>query len=368
MRDPHIESMIAELGRQFSGAPLSPDTQGLFFKARQEVIYCWLADEKSAACPAGFRRAFQTAEARQREQKGGIKQLFEQLEREDIPFVPIKGVDLAFRVYPSPELRIFGDWDIWVRKADLKHFIAVLERDGWRCPLDSYGDHHCGMRLKGAFHLEPHFNLPNFSGVRAEELWELTEAVPGKKAERRLSDNLNLIMLLRHGIGCHGQWSDPLKLLLDFEFLLRRGGVDWQRVSELVKRWHVAHPGLLIAAFPEFFRGRYDPGKRFSGEQISALRELLLDPQDWSAELGVMKARTANPLRRGWIRTQLARFRRDNMRLKHPEIGRSNVRYLAYLVRDVLRKIGFFCAGYLHPGKSVNEQLKKESLIDSSWR
>ena len=365
-----LEKLIAEAGTRFDGdrSPFSTEMRILFFKTHQETRFCHFSGEERDQWPSGFRLAYQALERRQERQREALEKLFVRLEEAEIPFVPIKGADLAFRVYPDSALRPFGDWDIWVRRSDLGGFLALLERDGWRCPLDCCGDHHCGMRSKGEFHVEPHFTLPNFGCIPAKELWTLTEAIPDRPCKRHLSDELNLVMLLRHALAEHGQWTDLLKLLLDVEFLLRRGGVNWEKVAELVRRWRMAHPGLLMAAFPEFFRGRHDPGREFPAEQTAALRNFLLRPGDWNGHLGEMKALTGKPFHPVWLKTQFSRLRRDNLRLRHPEIGRSNTKYLACLVGELVRKTGFFVKGYFRPEKSVQTQLKQEKLIESSWR
>ena len=333
-----------------------------------EAWYCWLATSKNEACPVGFQQAFRSAAERQERQRVALRRLCDLLENEEIPFVPIKGVDLAYRIYPVSALRLFSDWDIWVQKADLKRFLALLERDGWRCPSDCRGEHHCGMRGKDEFRLEPHFTLPNFGRVSPKELWALTRPSPGGNCERHLVGELNLIMLLQHAFCCHAQWTDPLKLLLDVDFLLKHETVDWQMVSALVRRWHMAHPGLILAAFPEFFRGRYESGRVFSSEQCAALRELLLSSKDLTGLFGELKAVSGNPLSPVWIADRLSRLSRNNLRLKHPKIGRSNVRYLACLAREITHGIGIVCSGYFRPTEGVREQSEQEKLIRSSWR
>ena len=65
--------------------------------------------------------------------KGG--RLCQQLEREGIPTVLIKGAGVAQRHWPEPELRPFSDLDILVRPDDLARAVAWLGDHGY-CALD----------------------------------------------------------------------------------------------------------------------------------------------------------------------------------------------------------------------------------------
>ena len=319
--------------------------------------------------PAGaIKLQYLTMAARQLKQRIALQELFELLEENKIAFVPIKGADLAFRIYPAPALRSFGDWDIWVQKSDLKRFCALLEAQGWRCKLNCYSDHHCGMRSKGDLHLEPHFSLPNFPDVSPAELWSFTEAVPGKTYQRQLTDSLNFMMLFQHNSINYFQSSHLIKLLWDAEYLLQRGQIDWQWLEHFSCKWQLPNPALLLEAFPEFFRSRYNCSTQFETETVAALRELLLQPASFSAEASRVNA---SEMRWGswhWLKIQLLRMRKENLRWMYPEIGDSSWRYIKCLGCEILRKLQLVSGGRRKMSPELQAHLQRAALVNDSWK
>ena len=52
------------------------------------------------------------------------------LDGHGIRYVPIKGIDLAFRIYPSPALRSFCDWDVLIHREDFFKAVRILLDNG----------------------------------------------------------------------------------------------------------------------------------------------------------------------------------------------------------------------------------------------
>ena len=227
--------------------------------------------------------------------RGGeeLKRLYRVLAAHGLRFVPIKGADLAYRLYPDAALRVFGDWDIWFHPDDCERALAVLSENGW-IPPERYTDrhnaviqsakHHFSPHVRGEYVLEPHFTLANFDGVDPHDLWEFTEEYPAGEGERILSPEMNLLMLARHAASQSYYHAQLPKLLTDAAMVLKEG-VDFTRLQEMASRWHLPYPGDLFAAFPEFFpedlirRFEADPAKSAEYRTLFELRGSLGDPE-----------------------------------------------------------------------------------------
>ena len=104
-------------------------------------------------------------------QEVAFKQLCGILEENKISFAPLKGADLAWRVYPGGALRQKGDIDILIYPDDYNRAITVFERDGWETPYKSRHTHHHPPMIKNGIALEPHFSLLYFEKFDAKLIW-----------------------------------------------------------------------------------------------------------------------------------------------------------------------------------------------------
>ena len=191
-----------------------------------------------------------------------LKRLYCVLSEHGLRFVPIKGADFAYRLYPDAALRTFCDWDIWFHPDDCNRALSVLAEDGWCVPA-SYSKNHDSMRECGFAHhfsphfrgqerIEPHFTLANFDGIDPHEMWEHTVELPSGNGQRVLSPEMNLLMIARHAATKSYYHANIPKLLTDAAMLLREN-VDFESLRALAAHWHLPYPGDLFAAFPEFF-------------------------------------------------------------------------------------------------------------------
>ncbi len=216
--------------------------------------------------PEGRRAEYQKAyHARQvNAMMGGheLKRLYRVLAVHGLRFVPVKGADFAYRLYPDAALRLFGDWDIWFHPDDCERALAVLADDGWIIPghySDQNGaalkiaEHHFSPHGRGQYTLEPHFSLANFRDADQYEMWECTQECPGGDGQRVLSPEMNLLMLTRHAATKSYYHVQIPKLLVDAAMVMRKDQVDFGLLRKLAARWHLPYPGDLFAAFPEFF-------------------------------------------------------------------------------------------------------------------
>ncbi len=236
-----------------------------------------------------------------------LRRLKQILTEHQLRFVLIKGADLAYRLYPDAALRQFIDWDIWFYPADDERALTVLAADGWRFselyadPSAKGSPHHYAPLSRGEYKLESHFTLANFPNVPPETLWEHTVPSIQGNSERVLSPELNLLMLVRHAASRSYFHADLPKLLTDAAVVMRREKVDFARLREMAKRWHLPYPGDLLAAFPEFFppeataewQADLEVAARF--RKIFMLRAKLIEPPTHAA-LTVQRAKIRGAL------------------------------------------------------------------------
>ena len=191
-----------------------------------------------------------------------LKRLYGVLTSHGLRFAPIKGADLAYRLYPDAALRVFCDWDIWFHPDDCDHALDVLAEDGWKVPeyysknhemVRSSGAHHFSVHIRGQYKIEPHFTLANFKGIDPNEMWLQTLDYPDGDGQRVLSPEMNLLMLTRHAASKSYYHAQLPKLLTDTAMVMKKEKVNFNKLRELANKWNLPYSGDLLAAFPEFF-------------------------------------------------------------------------------------------------------------------
>lgn len=75
-----------------------------------------------------FKAQYTLRSAAAMKNQQGLTRLYDVFEKEHIRFAPMKGIDLAYRHYPSPALRWFGDWDILFHPDDCNGLFRRRER------------------------------------------------------------------------------------------------------------------------------------------------------------------------------------------------------------------------------------------------
>ena len=237
------------------------DAQG-----RASGMTAWLYRYLNSALPEEkkkiYRKIYQNRQIEARLGARELKRLYGVFAAHGLRFVPIKGADLAYRLYPDVAFRVFSDWDIWFHPDDCERALAVLAEDGWEVPekyskdheaVRSSGAHHFSVHVRGQYIIEPHFILPNFEGIAPNEMWNHTLDDPGGDGQRVLSPEMNLLMLTRHAAsGSYFHVPIP-KLLTDAAMVMQKEKVNFDELRELANCWNLPYPGDLLAAFPEFF-------------------------------------------------------------------------------------------------------------------
>ena len=191
-----------------------------------------------------------------------LKRLYGVLASHGLRFAPIKGADLAYRLYPDAALRVFCDWDIWFHPDDCERTLAVLAEDGWKVPecytggheaVRSSCAHHFSPHVRGQHIIEPHFTLANFKEIAPNEMWLRTLDYPDGDGQRVLSPEMNLLMLTRHAASKSYYHAQLPKLLTDTAMVMKNEKVNFDKLRELANKWKLPYSGDLLAAFPEFF-------------------------------------------------------------------------------------------------------------------
>lgn len=173
------------------------------------------------------------------EELGEVLDLFAAAE---IPAIPLKGPVLAERVFGHPGLRRIYDLDVLVHGHDLERAVALLRHSGYRTASPRLLAGHEGERdlslVRGAV-VELHWALKDrFFHLPVDALWE------GSREEhwhgrtiRVLPPELLLLQLIHH-LNYH---AHPLKILVDVARVLALHGeeIDWMRVGELARSWHL---------------------------------------------------------------------------------------------------------------------------------
>ena len=252
--------------------------------------------------------------------EASLKRLYGELESEGIRFAPIKGIDLSYRFYPSPVMRLFGDWDIWFHPDDFARAKAFLLEHGWRekLTLSDEFHHHGSPLVKSGRTLEPHRTLPCFHGTSPHDLWRHTEPCNGSECRRTLEPELNLLLCARHASENEYRVVSISKLLLDTAFLLSGADVDWQRLKELSKELGQPYPGNLFAAFPEFFGEDFPQKCLAEREKAEAYRRIFEQRDQFKCTRPVefmMMSRERYSAK--WFRKACVVFHQKNMRHKY---------------------------------------------------
>jgi len=256
-------------------------------------FYRYLCDALPQEKKTAYQKIYQMQQMKAIIDARERKRLYGVLASRGLRFVPFKGVDLAYRLYPDAALRVYCDWDIWFHPDDCEKALAVLADDGWKKPAFSAtaqevseegGVYHYPAHIRGKYIIEPHFVLTNFDEIDVYEMWNCTLDLPDGEGQRVLTPEMNLLMLTRHAATNSYFHARLPKLLCDAAMIMRKEKVDFAKLRELADRWHLPYPGDLLAAFPEFFPAdtiaQFNADAKKTGEfrKIFELQDIMGEP------------------------------------------------------------------------------------------
>ena len=170
----------------------------------------------------------------------------------------LKGATTA-RLYPEPQLRVFGDIDFYMFGDDKKSIQALK---GLGIKTEEYFNHHTQANFDGVL-LENHYDFldrDNHQGnlLLDDELKRLAMEEghqypfkfenPEVDNAYSMSPTMNAIFLMRHMAAHFFSETVALRMLYDWALFQRKyaNEVDWKKVSELYKKAGMSKfPGMI---------------------------------------------------------------------------------------------------------------------------
>ncbi len=153
--------------------------------------------------------------------------------------LPMKGVDVAFSVYPSPACRPMTDVDILVSPDDYEGAEGVIEREGF-------------VPIPRAVRWWPGRTFLR-EGATVDLHWSPAAAVPPRRAvasrsfadnEKKVGEEFRLLVSVCH----HQNHFFSLPLLDYYETLLLARRASWARYWPLARRWGAARATRFVLA------------------------------------------------------------------------------------------------------------------------
>ena len=159
-------------------------------------------------------------------------------EREDIPFLILKGFDVLVRYYGIRGTRPISDIDLLVHEEDLPRIDSLLTGAGYTRQIDGnpcYASPGIGL----LFDLTTSLWYLDRPGLA--RLWTNGRAltIPPRTVFTLGADDL-LLHLLAYGVVHRGSFT--LAWEHDLRLLLTRESLDWETVVEKVRRYHLSPP------------------------------------------------------------------------------------------------------------------------------
>ena len=298
-------SLLGRLSIVGAPAPAGPIPAGLLARSRTERTYPVVC--RNLGLPCDLERSILARQLLARHQ---ASEILAQIEA-----IPLKGLHLAHRLYPSPGLRDMGDLDLLVRRSSLRDADAALRTLGYVPDFDP--QEVDGGTLQAVeywrdesmpVHLHWHVtnaSLPHFMyRIDVDEIWR--EARGGELAPHHL-----LVTLCEHAL--KHSFAELIHLT-DIELASR--GVDWSLVAETSRRWGLEKAVYYSLALLRDLAGVQTPGLRtprldWSGRAFLALARR----RRWNglSALGLMSM-TRQKVR--FVRETLAPPKRDGLRTR----------------------------------------------------
>lgn len=205
-----------------------------------------LLDELPAPARAAADAARVETTAQNLAARAELRAIASELGNLGIPVMPLKGVELAQRVYGGLDARRCGDIDILVRERDWEPAWHALRARGYR-PLTTVSP---GVREhpfhdvplvrtteSGGFAVELHHQLTDqrFTQIDHDNLWR--RALPDRGAGIVEMPPEELLVYLALHLPKHD--TGLLRLVADIDHLIAGGRLEicWERALDLARRW-----------------------------------------------------------------------------------------------------------------------------------
>lgn len=191
-----------------------------------------------------------------------------------VPFIPLKGIDFAFRYYEDPYLRSMSDLDIMIEQKDLGKVIAVLKAST-EFELKNYSgkiladNHHVQVALKGFnnFLLEIHWR---YKYLCCSSFFENCL----DKGRLLFSDEMNLCIT---AVSFFTSKDAPLRYVLDACQMLSKTNFNFEQLFKLAEKLKCKKRLIRFLLFLNFLDPDLVPGFNVNATKIHIkLRNLVL--------------------------------------------------------------------------------------------
>lgn len=179
--------------------------------------------------------------------------------RARVEAVPLKGGDLAWTAYPSPDLRDMGDLDLLVRPAERLEADRVLRDLGYAAEVPPERLEGSTLRAalyerEGSVPVHLHWDLLNASWPRFMLRVDLDE-VWREVRDGRLGGTHRFVSLCEHAM--KHSYAELIHLT-DLELASR--GVDWDAVEDVAERWGLRGAVTMSLVLLRDLMGAESPG------------------------------------------------------------------------------------------------------------
>jgi len=244
-------SLLGRLSILDAAPPASPVPAGLVARSRLERTYPVVC--RNLGLPCELEATILARQITARHQADEI--------RAEIDAIPLKGLHLAHRLYPSPALRDMGDLDLLIHRESIRDGDVALRRLGYEPEFDPARVDGGTLNAveywrEGSLPVHLHWHVSNASlphfmyRIDVDEIWR--DARDGVLAPHHL-----LVTLCEHAL--KHSFAELIHLT-DIELASR--GVDWALVGETARRWGLEHAVYYALVLLRDLAGVESPGLR----------------------------------------------------------------------------------------------------------
>jgi hypothetical protein len=249
----------------------------------------WLPVEVSL----NLKRAYYADVSDTELQRHELAEVLHSLREHSVTPIGLKGVALAYTVYPDPACRPMSDLDLLISSEEMLRAQSVLEHLGYESWFPVTRPRALMIRARselpmfgtrsGSGLVELHWGgfpgewLQRTTRIDDADLW--ARAVPATLADQPaliLSPEDNLLQVAVHQAINHNMSAPWLRGLVDIALLARHYPIDWNVIVQRARTWRVATAVWLVLSLAVDLAGLQEAAEAARELQPSALRRWLL--------------------------------------------------------------------------------------------